>query len=143
MVESLGYIDKSRVAVWGWSYGGYLTAQILAKEQKYVKCGIAIAPVSQWELYGKFIILTCYRGVFRILILWVLSVNKIFIQQPQFFPTVLKCPRIAGANSLFFKIAGAPIAHVLNTPLTRYKLMAVMTPPDCLICPEKPQPRPV
>ena len=55
MVDTLGYIDESRVGVWGWSYGGYLTAQVLAKEQKYVKCGIAIAPVSQWELYGKFI----------------------------------------------------------------------------------------
>ena len=46
-----------RVAVWGWSYGGYLTGQILAakgpKGQNYVKCGVAIAPVSQWELYGK------------------------------------------------------------------------------------------
>lgn len=53
MVDNLGYIDKSRVAVWGWSYGGFLTAQILAKQQKYVKCGIAIAPVSQWELYDS------------------------------------------------------------------------------------------
>ena len=51
--------------------------------------------------------------------LWVLSVNKIFIEHPQFFPTVLKFPKIAGANSLFFKIAGAkaPVAPVLNTPL--------------------------
>ena len=65
MVDNLGYIDKSRVAVWGWSYGGFLTAQILAKQQKYVKCGIAIAPVSQWELYGKFIILTCIYGHLR------------------------------------------------------------------------------
>ena len=59
MVDTLGYIDKTRVGVWGWSYGGFLTAQILAKKQKYVNCGIAIAPVSQWELYGKFIVLTC------------------------------------------------------------------------------------
>ena len=29
--------------------------------------------------------------------LWVLSVIKIFIWHPQFFPTVLKCPKIAGA----------------------------------------------
>ena len=37
----------------------------------------------------------------------------------QFIPTLLKCPKIAGANSVFFKIAGAkaPIAPVLNTPL--------------------------
>ena len=33
-----------------------MTAQILAKKQKYVNCGVAIAPVSQWELYGKFIL---------------------------------------------------------------------------------------
>ena len=44
-----------------------------------------------------------YRGVFKILILWVLIVNKIFIQHPKFFPTVLKYPKIAGANSLVFK----------------------------------------
>ena len=43
---------------------------------------------------------------------------KIFIYQPQCFPTVLKCPKIVGADSLFFKIADAkaPIAPVLNTP---------------------------
>ena len=60
-----------------------------------------------------------FKGVFRILILWVLRVNKIFIYHPQFFPTVLKCPKIVGADSLFFKIADAkaPIAPVLNTPL--------------------------
>ena len=63
MVENLGYINESRVAVWGWSYGGYLTAQILAKQQKYVKYGIAIAPVSQWELYGKFIIIACILSI--------------------------------------------------------------------------------
>ena len=55
------------------------------------------------------------RGVFRILILWVLNVYKICNQHPQFFPTVLKCPTIAGANSLFLKIVGA--SPVLNTHL--------------------------
>ena len=67
MVDKLGYIDKSRVAVWGWRYGGYLTAQILANQQEHVKCGIAIAPVSQWELYGKFIILynVLKRSIFQ------------------------------------------------------------------------------
>ena len=49
------------------------------------------------------------QGLFRILILWVLSVNKIFIKHPQFFPIVLTCLKIAGAK--------APIASVLNTPL--------------------------
>ena len=48
-----------------------------------------------------------HGGVFRILILWVLIVDKMFIQHPKFFPTVLKCPKIAGAKT--------PIAPVLNT----------------------------
>ena len=58
-----------------------------------------------------------HTGIF---ILWVLSaawlsVNKIFIQHPQFLPTVLNCPKILGANSLFLKIVGdkAAIAPVL------------------------------
>ena len=39
--------------------------------------------------------------------------------------TVLKCPKIAGANSLFFKIVGAkaPIASVLNTPLDYVRIV--------------------
>ena len=50
-----------------------------------------------------------YRGVFRILILRVLSVNRIFPLR------VLT----AGAISLFLNITGAiaPVAPVLNTPL--------------------------
>ena len=47
------------------------------------------------------------RGVLMILILWVMSVNKIFIYHPQFFPTVLKCRKIS-------------IAPVLNTPLLHF-----------------------
>ena len=60
--------------------------------------------------------ITTPRVVFRILILWVLIVKNIFIQHPQFFHIVLKCPNIAGANSLFFKIAGAK-APKLNASL--------------------------
>ena len=54
-----------------------------------------------------------FRGVFRI----VLSVSNIF--QLQFFLAVTICPKIPGANSLFFKISGAkaPIADMINTPL--------------------------
>ena len=52
-------------------------------------------------------------------ILWVLSVNNIFILHPQIFLAALKCPKIVGANSLFVKIASvkAHITPVLNTPL--------------------------
>ena len=58
-------------------------------------------------IYYEQLIVNSYRGVFRILILWVMSVNKIFIYHPQFFPTVLKCRKIS-------------IAPVLNTPLLHF-----------------------
>ena len=46
----------------------------------------------------------------------------------QFFPTVLKCSKIAGANNPFFKIAGtkAPNAPVLNSPAMRLKTFSVL-----------------
>ncbi|XP_044742595.1 venom dipeptidyl peptidase 4 isoform X2 [Chrysoperla carnea] len=48
------YIDTSRTAVWGWSYGGYATGMILAKDKTNVfKCGMSVAPVTDWTLYDS------------------------------------------------------------------------------------------
>jgi dipeptidyl aminopeptidase/acylaminoacyl peptidase len=53
-VDNTSYIDDSRVAVWGWSFGGYLAAQMLAEDRdQLLSCAIAVAPVVQWQLYGK------------------------------------------------------------------------------------------
>lgn len=47
------FVDKRRVAVWGWSYGGFVAALVLAHpEQKVFQCGISVAPIVSWELYG-------------------------------------------------------------------------------------------
>jgi dipeptidyl-peptidase 4 len=45
------YVDKSRVGVYGWSYGGYMTLQILTQGGNLVKAGAAGAPVTDWALY--------------------------------------------------------------------------------------------
>jgi len=45
-------VDKRRVAVWGWSYGGFMAAMALAREQEVFHCGISVAPVTTWRLYG-------------------------------------------------------------------------------------------
>jgi len=51
--DSLHFVDKRRVAVWGWSYGGFVAALVLAHpEQKVFQCGISVAPIVSWELYG-------------------------------------------------------------------------------------------
>ncbi|XP_076025924.1 dipeptidyl peptidase 4 [Genypterus blacodes] len=47
----MGFIDKERIAVWGWSYGGYVTSMALGAGTGLFKCGIAVAPVAKWEYY--------------------------------------------------------------------------------------------
>lgn len=49
----MGFIDPDRVAIWGWSYGGYVTSMALGSGDKVFKCGIAVAPVSKWEYYDS------------------------------------------------------------------------------------------
>ncbi|KAI5088969.1 dipeptidyl-peptidase 4 [Silurus meridionalis] len=49
----LGYVDKNRIAIWGWSYGGYVTSMALGAGSGVFKCGMAVAPVSKWEYYDS------------------------------------------------------------------------------------------
>uniref|UniRef100_A0A7N8XHM4 Dipeptidyl peptidase 4-like n=1 Tax=Mastacembelus armatus TaxID=205130 RepID=A0A7N8XHM4_9TELE len=51
----MGFIDKDRVAIWGWSYGGYVTSMALGAGSGVFKCGMSVAPVSKWEYYGRFL----------------------------------------------------------------------------------------
>ena len=48
---SLSYIDKSRIGIWGWSYGGYISSLAMFKGAAYFKTGIAVAPVTSWRYY--------------------------------------------------------------------------------------------
>lgn len=51
--DTLHFIDKRRVAVWGWSYGGFVSAKLLSTAgQDVFHCGISVAPVTSWRLYG-------------------------------------------------------------------------------------------
>uniref|UniRef100_A0A8C7VA65 Fibroblast activation protein, alpha n=1 Tax=Oncorhynchus mykiss TaxID=8022 RepID=A0A8C7VA65_ONCMY len=49
----MGFIDKERIAIWGWSYGGYVTSMALGAGSGVFKCGIAVAPVAKWEYYDS------------------------------------------------------------------------------------------
>uniref|UniRef100_A0A4W6BXZ6 Dipeptidyl-peptidase 4 n=1 Tax=Lates calcarifer TaxID=8187 RepID=A0A4W6BXZ6_LATCA len=49
----MGFIDKDRVAIWGWSYGGYVTSMALGAGSGVFKCGMAVAPVSKWVYYDS------------------------------------------------------------------------------------------
>ncbi|HEX9149767.1 MAG TPA: S9 family peptidase [Thermoanaerobaculia bacterium] len=50
-LKSLPFVDASRVGIWGWSYGGYLTLYSMTQAPDVWKCGIAGAPVTHWKFY--------------------------------------------------------------------------------------------
>ncbi len=50
---SLPYIDSSKVACFGWSYGGYMTLMELSAADSPFKAGIAMAPVTDWRYYDS------------------------------------------------------------------------------------------
>ncbi len=45
------YVDPARVSTFGWSYGGYMTVKMLEAHPGVWAAGIAVAPVTKWELY--------------------------------------------------------------------------------------------
>lgn len=51
--EQQDYIDASRMAILGWSYGGYETLYTMSQKNHPFKAGIAIAPVTDWKLYDS------------------------------------------------------------------------------------------
>ncbi len=50
-LATLPYIDKNRMAVFGWSYGGYMTSLLMTRTAGTFRAGIAVAPVTSWRFY--------------------------------------------------------------------------------------------
>ena len=50
-LASLDYVDDTRIGIWGWSYGGYMSSLCLFLGADYFKAAIAVAPVSSWRFY--------------------------------------------------------------------------------------------
>lgn len=48
---TLPYVDKNRIGIHGWSYGGYMTALCMTLGADYFKMGISGAPVTTWRFY--------------------------------------------------------------------------------------------
>lgn len=45
------YVDKNRIGLWGWSYGGYMASLAITKGADVFKTTIAVAPVTSWRYY--------------------------------------------------------------------------------------------
>ncbi|MFZ1743133.1 MAG: DPP IV N-terminal domain-containing protein [Pontixanthobacter sp.] len=50
-LKSLPFVDPDKIALYGWSYGGYMTLKQLQADPGLYAAGIAGAPVTKWELY--------------------------------------------------------------------------------------------
>ncbi|MDE5552179.1 MAG: prolyl oligopeptidase family serine peptidase, partial [Muribaculaceae bacterium] len=51
--SELPYVDSNRTSCFGWSYGGYMTLMELSAPQCQFKCGVAMAPVTDWRFYDS------------------------------------------------------------------------------------------
>ncbi len=49
-LKKQSWVDPSRVGVWGWSYGGYMTLNLMTRSEEF-KAGISVAPVIDWRYY--------------------------------------------------------------------------------------------
>ncbi|KAH8786493.1 putative dipeptidyl-aminopeptidase B [Hyaloscypha finlandica] len=48
------YVDASRMAIWGWSYGGFMTLKTLEQDAgETFSYGMAVAPVTDWRFYDS------------------------------------------------------------------------------------------
>ncbi|MFK8101842.1 MAG: S9 family peptidase [Saprospiraceae bacterium] len=52
-LASLPYVEGSRIGIFGWSYGGYMSSLCLSKGADVFKAAIAVAPVTNWKWYDS------------------------------------------------------------------------------------------
>jgi dipeptidyl-peptidase-4 len=50
-LSNQSYIDRSRIGIWGWSFGGYMTCMAMLRGDGVFKAGFAGAPVTDWRRY--------------------------------------------------------------------------------------------
>ena len=50
-LKSLPYVDGNRLAVHGWSFGGFMTTSLLLRKPDVFKVGVAGGPVTDWKYY--------------------------------------------------------------------------------------------
>ena len=47
------WVDKDRIGIFGWSYGGYMSSLCITKGADVFKAAIAVAPVTNWRYYDS------------------------------------------------------------------------------------------
>src|SRR5690606_8124542 len=44
------YVDKNRIGIWGWSFGGFMSSNCILKGNDVFSLAVAVAPVTSWRL---------------------------------------------------------------------------------------------
>ncbi|GAA4289903.1 S9 family peptidase [Aestuariibaculum suncheonense] len=52
-LAELPYVDETRIGIWGWSFGGFMSSNCLFKGNDVFKMAIAVAPVTSWRFYDS------------------------------------------------------------------------------------------
>jgi dipeptidyl-peptidase 4 len=47
------YVDRGRIGIWGWSYGGFMSLNGLFQHADLYRTGVAVSPVTHWALYDN------------------------------------------------------------------------------------------
>ncbi len=53
VIGNYPYVDKSRIGIFGWSFGGFMASNCLFKGNDTFKMAIAVAPVTNWRFYDS------------------------------------------------------------------------------------------
>ncbi len=52
-IGDMPYVDKNRIGIWGWSYGGFMSSTCIMKGADVFKTAVAVAPVTNWRYYDN------------------------------------------------------------------------------------------
>ncbi|CAH0334606.1 Dipeptidyl aminopeptidase 4 [Flavobacterium sp. CECT 9288] len=53
VIGNYSFVDKSRIGIFGWSYGGFMASNCILKGNDVFKMAIAVAPVTNWRFYDS------------------------------------------------------------------------------------------
>lgn len=52
-IGNYAFVDKTRIGIFGWSYGGFMSSNCILKGNDVFKMAIAVAPVTNWRFYDS------------------------------------------------------------------------------------------
>ena len=53
VIGNYSFVDKTRIGIFGWSYGGFMSSNCILKGNDVFKMAIAVAPVTNWRFYDS------------------------------------------------------------------------------------------